>query len=61
MSTNIVLTTRKALSLCISVWWFGSGWNGQLALGAGLVGAGTILYAYSSSQEGPKAPKIKKE
>lgn len=65
MSTNIALTTRKALSLCISVWWFGSGWNGQLGLGAALVGVGTLAYTYAS-QTPSKAPphgkeKIKKE
>ncbi|KDQ61653.1 hypothetical protein JAAARDRAFT_123135 [Jaapia argillacea MUCL 33604] len=44
VSTNIVLTTRKALSLCLSVWWFGNGWNGQLGLGATLVFLGSLLY-----------------
>ncbi|KZW00040.1 UAA transporter [Exidia glandulosa HHB12029] len=59
VSTNIALTTRKALSLCLSVWWFGSGWNTQLGLGASLVGIGTLVYAYAS--QAPKAEKIKKE
>lgn len=67
VSTNIALTTRKALSLCFSVWWFGSGWNAQLGLGAGLVGIGTLAYAYAS-QGPPKPPaqvdgqeRVKKE
>ncbi|KAH7096948.1 UAA transporter [Auriculariales sp. MPI-PUGE-AT-0066] len=62
VSTNIVLTTRKALSLCISVWYFGAGWNAQLGLGAGLVGVGTVLYAVSSSapHKDKKAKKQKK-
>ena len=60
VSTNMVLTTRKALSLCISVWYFGSGWNAQLGLGAGLVGIGTVLYAYGSQPSSPPTPaKVK--
>jgi len=44
VSTNLVLTTRKAISLCFSVWWFGNGWNLQLGLGAGMVFAGSLLF-----------------
>lgn len=64
VSTNLALTTRKALSLCISVWYFGSGWNAQLGIGAALVGVGTLLYAYASqpsNAKGAGAEKIKKE
>lgn len=50
VSTNIALTTRKALSLVISVWWFGSGWNQQLGVGAALVLSGTIFYTYASTK-----------
>ena len=49
VSTNLVLTTRKALSLCFSVWWFGNGWNAQLGLGAGMVFLGSLLYTFVSS------------
>ncbi|KZP21031.1 UAA transporter [Athelia psychrophila] len=45
VSTNLVLTTRKAVSLCFSVWWFGNGWNKQLLLGASMVFTGSILFA----------------
>lgn len=44
VSTNLVLTTRKAISLCFSVWWFGNGWNLQLGVGAGMVFAGSLLF-----------------
>ncbi|TBU30709.1 UAA-domain-containing protein [Dichomitus squalens] len=44
VSTNLVLTTRKAISLCFSVWWFGNGWNAQLGVGAGMVFLGSLLY-----------------
>lgn len=44
VSTQVVLTTRKAISLCFSVWWFGNGWNGQLGLGAGMVFVGSFWY-----------------
>jgi UDP-xylose/UDP-N-acetylglucosamine transporter B4 len=49
VSTNIVLTTRKAISLCFSVWWFsgGSGWNKELALGAGMVFVGSLVFSVS--------------
>ncbi|KAF8630966.1 hypothetical protein AX17_005322 [Amanita inopinata Kibby_2008] len=45
VSTNIVLTTRKALSLCFSVWWFGNGWNQQLGVGAAMVFLGSLTFS----------------
>ena len=48
VSTNLVLTTRKALSLCLSVWWFENGWNTQLGLGAMMVFAGSLLFTLQS-------------
>ncbi|KZT27800.1 UAA transporter [Neolentinus lepideus HHB14362 ss-1] len=51
VSTNLVLTARKALSLCLSVWWFGNGWNIQLASGASLVLIGSLLYAFAGLRE----------
>lgn len=45
VSTNLVLTTRKAISLCFSVWWFGNGWNLQLGIGASMVFLGSMLYS----------------
>ena len=45
VSTNLVLTTRKAVSLCFSVWWFGNGWNAPLgagAIAASIVQVGTL-------------------
>jgi len=44
VSTNLVLTTRKALSLCLSVWWFGNEWNMQLGTGAMMVFVGSLLF-----------------
>ncbi|KAH9840108.1 UAA transporter [Rhodofomes roseus] len=49
VSTNLVLTARKAISLCISVWWFGNGWNAELTMGAGMVFAGSLIYTFVSS------------
>jgi len=56
VSTNLVLTARKALSLVLSVWWFGSGWNRGLALGGSLVFAGSVLYSIfpGPGKESPK-------
>ncbi|KAJ3568372.1 hypothetical protein NP233_g5758 [Leucocoprinus birnbaumii] len=50
VSTNIVLTARKAISLCFSVWWFGNDWNIELALGAGMVFCGSILYTTGTTK-----------
>ncbi|KAH9933345.1 UAA transporter family-domain-containing protein [Fomitopsis serialis] len=50
VSTNLVLTARKAISLCISVWWFGNGWNAELTTGAGMVFAGSLLYTWYTSE-----------
>ncbi|KAI0741443.1 UAA transporter [Daedaleopsis nitida] len=52
VSTNLVLTTRKAISLCFSVWWFGNGWNAQLGMGAGMVFLGSLFYTAASSRGG---------
>ncbi|PCH44405.1 UAA-domain-containing protein [Wolfiporia cocos MD-104 SS10] len=54
VSTNLVLTARKALSLCLSVWWFGNGWNAQLGLGASMVFAGSLLYTLVGSGSPPR-------
>ncbi|KAF8073652.1 UAA transporter [Lyophyllum atratum] len=45
VSTNLVLTARKALSLCLSIWWFGDGWNVQLGIGAGMVFLGSVMFS----------------
>ncbi|KAF8507968.1 UAA-domain-containing protein [Hysterangium stoloniferum] len=59
VSINLILTTRKALSLCISVWWFGNSWDKRLVLGASVVFIGTILYTLSSSTSTKNVPKEK--
>jgi len=51
VSTNLVLTTRKSLSLCFSVWWFGNGWNPQLGIGAGMVFLGSFMFNTKPSRE----------
>jgi solute carrier family 35 (UDP-xylose/UDP-N-acetylglucosamine transporter), member B4 len=61
VSTNLVLTARKALSLVLSVWWFGSEWNRGLGLGGALVFAGSVLYSVSPEPgKRPKANGVKK-
>jgi UDP-xylose/UDP-N-acetylglucosamine transporter B4 len=47
VSTGVVLTARKALSLCISIWYFGSDWNYFIVVGAGMVFLGSLLYSTS--------------
>ncbi|KAG5733330.1 UDP-N-acetylglucosamine transporter YEA4 [Termitomyces sp. T112] len=54
VSTNLVLTARKALSLCISVWWFNNGWNAQLSIGAGMVFLGSALFSMASNVKAKK-------
>lgn len=45
VSANLVMTGRKAASLCLSVWWFDSkGWNRGMSVGAALVFCGTLIY-----------------
>ncbi|KAF7365449.1 Glucooligosaccharide oxidase [Mycena venus] len=44
VSMNIVLTVRKAISLCFSVWWFGNPWNAGLGIGASMVFCGSLLF-----------------
>ncbi|KAG9217699.1 hypothetical protein CCMSSC00406_0003612 [Pleurotus cornucopiae] len=60
VSTNIVLTARKATSLCLSVWWFGNGWNWQLGAGAGMVFLGSSLFTVGGAKAKEDA-KPKKE
>ncbi|KAG9018008.1 golgi uridine diphosphate-N- acetylglucosamine transporter [Tulasnella sp. 427] len=50
VTTNLILTARKALSLCISVWYFGQGMNAGLTTGALLVLFGTLMYSYATSR-----------
>ncbi|KAJ6584669.1 UAA transporter [Mycena capillaripes] len=57
VSTNIVLTVRKAISLCFSVWWFGNPWNVELGIGASMVFCGSLLFTVS----GPKTEKTEKK
>lgn len=56
VSTNLVLTARKAISLCFSVWWFGNGWNAQLGVGAGMVFLGSLLYTAATSRGSKPSP-----
>ncbi|KAF5315464.1 hypothetical protein D9619_007024 [Psilocybe cf. subviscida] len=50
VSTNIALTARKALSLCLSVWLFGNEWNAQLGIGAFMVFFGSLIYTLQPTQ-----------
>ncbi len=50
VSTNIVLTARKAFSLCFSVWWFGNEWNLKLGTGALMVFCGSLVYTLSTDK-----------
>ncbi|KAI0788817.1 UAA transporter [Abortiporus biennis] len=62
VSTNIVLTTRKAISLCFSVWWFGNEWNTELGVGASMVFVGSLLYTLVTSRSsGGSSRKSKKK
>ncbi|TDL23583.1 UAA transporter [Rickenella mellea] len=50
VSTNLVLTARKAISLCLSVLIFGSGWNSGLGVGASMVFIGSLLYTFGPTR-----------
>ena len=45
----MVLTVRKAISLCLSIWYFGTDWNYSLVFGAGMVFVGSLTYSTASS------------
>ncbi|KLO12689.1 UAA transporter [Schizopora paradoxa] len=51
VTKNVVLTSRKALSLCLSVWLFGSDWNPGILLGATMVFTGSISYAFVTREK----------
>jgi len=51
VSTNVVLTSRKALSLCLSVWLFRGDWNVGLVCGAVLVFSGSLLYTFVTAYQ----------
>lgn len=59
VSTNLVLTVRKAMSLLFSIWWFGNGYNFQLGLGSVLVFVGGILFTLSSKPPQVGDAKVK--
>ena len=44
-TVNLILTLRKAVSLAISVWFYGSGVSWGLAIGGALVLGGTMVYS----------------
>jgi len=54
VSTNLMLTARKALSLIISVVLVGSSWSTGMSVGSGMVFAGGLWYAIAT-QSGPKS------
>lgn len=61
VSTNLVLTSRKALSLCLSVWWFGNGWNAELGLGASMVFLGSLFYTFMTANSSKKSEQPQAE
>lgn len=46
-TVNLILTLRKAVSLAISVWFYGSGASWGLFIGGALVLGGTVLYSFA--------------
>ncbi|XAO25537.1 hypothetical protein I312_104365 [Cryptococcus bacillisporus CA1280] len=52
VTVNMVLTVRKAVSLVISVWYYGSGVTWSLVIGGGMVLLGTILYSLAPGPKG---------
>ncbi|KAJ9112451.1 hypothetical protein QFC20_002239 [Naganishia adeliensis] len=49
LTVNLILTLRKAVSLAISVTYYGSGFTPGLAIGSAMVLAGTAMYSLSSA------------
>ena len=44
-TVNLILTLRKAASLAISVWYYGSGATWGLVVGGAMVLGGTMIYS----------------
>jgi hypothetical protein len=44
VTTHLVLTTRKALSLCFTVWYVSRGWSVGVGVGAAMVFVGSALF-----------------
>ncbi|WWD20233.1 hypothetical protein CI109_104709 [Kwoniella shandongensis] len=59
VTVNLILTVRKAVSLAISVWYYGSGFSTGLALGGILVMLGTILYSVAPGPKGLAEEPVK--
>ncbi|WOO83979.1 UDP-xylose and UDP-N-acetylglucosamine transporter [Vanrija pseudolonga] len=53
-TVNLILTLRKAASLAISVWYYGSGASTGLVVGGAMVLGGTMIYSMSSPPSVPK-------
>ncbi|GFZ49994.1 hypothetical protein JCM24511_07747 [Saitozyma sp. JCM 24511] len=58
-SVNLVLTLRKAVSLAISVWYYGSGVSTGLAIGGLMVLAGTVVYSLAPGPKVVHEEKVK--
>ncbi|GMK55345.1 hypothetical protein CspeluHIS016_0204010 [Cutaneotrichosporon spelunceum] len=57
-TVNLILTVRKAVSLALSVWYYGSGWSWGLIVGGAMVLGGTLVYSTAAS---PRVEPSKKE
>lgn len=60
-TVNLVLTLRKAASLAISVWYYGSGASTGLVVGGAMVLGGTMIYSMSSPPSVPKDKAVNGE
>ncbi|WVR08120.1 hypothetical protein IAU60_005166 [Kwoniella sp. DSM 27419] len=52
VTVNLILTLRKAVSLAISVWYYGSGVTNGLLFGGAMVLLGTFLYSVAPGPKG---------
>ncbi|WVQ95982.1 hypothetical protein IAU59_003081 [Kwoniella sp. CBS 9459] len=52
VTVNLILTVRKAVSLGISVWYYGSGMTPGLAAGGCMVLMGTVIYSVAPGPKG---------
>nr|ODN95565.1 solute carrier family 35 (UDP-xylose/UDP-N-acetylglucosamine transporter), member B4 [Cryptococcus depauperatus CBS 7855] len=55
VTVNLILTVRKAVSLVISVWYYGNSATPGLVIGGGMVLLGTILYSLAPGPKGIQA------
>ncbi|CAK9781607.1 UAA transporter [Cutaneotrichosporon oleaginosum] len=60
-TVNLILTVRKAVSLALSLWFYGSGWSWGLIVGGTMVLGGTMVYTMAAPPRVEPSKKKEKD